>query len=468
MAILDDILAVLKGANPTADDADLQAQAAQLASHPDAPAVMSSFSPSSFDVSSSGGTVTQNGRPDSLPSQMPPPAPLNGKDALPPLPTPVSTPPPATPSAPPALPPKPAVSAPVEPPAKPEAPSGPVLPPPSDDNATRQAHLDAANKQAKMAVIPAAIAGIGGAIGNAASVYGAKVPEGAEEAILNRAQENLKTNKAGIETGISNDPNSEASRSAREVVLQIAPQMAKQPGFNMMSDAEIRNKLPLIDTMMKAKAAVDAKQVGLEQAKANRDLSLGLREDQQQDRLEQNAIQHIATMRGDQSLARAEEQRDAAIVAYNRLNEVKQAGKGLNPVDYADVLGQVYKARTGRAPGEQVLKDIHQATAEGKLGKAYTFATGNQAPATSTDIMNSLMDMAHSMGTQADQFHENYMKAHLIKPSHLEESRWKPISETGRGISFADATKTKNAASTTGGTSRTSAGGHRYTVSGGQ
>lgn len=443
MAILDDILAILKGANPSADDADLQAQAAQLASHPDAPSVMSSFSPSSFDVSTSAGTATQNGNPASLPSQMPPPAPHNGQDALPALPPSapaLAAPPPAAPTPPSAMPPKPAAAAPTPPPVAP-ASSAPMLPIASNDQATRQAQLDAANKQAKMAAIPAAIAGIGGAIGNAAQAFGVHPNEGAEENILNRAQQNLATNKAGIEAGISNDPNSEASKAARALVLQIAPQMANQPGFNTMTDQELRDKLPLVDTMMKAKASEDAKKVGLEQANANRQLSMGLREDQQQDKLEQNAKQMVSNLRGDKSLARAEEQRDAAIVAYNRINEIQKTGGSLNPVDYVDILGQVYKARTGAAPGEQVLKDIRQATAEGSLGKAYTFATGKQAPATSQEITNSLKNMASSMGTQADMFHDNYMKAHLIKPSSLQDSRWKPIADTGRGISFADATK---------------------------
>lgn len=451
MAILDDILAILKGANPSADDTTLQTQAAQLASHPDAPSVMASLSPSDFDVSTSAGTATQNGNPASLSANapaLPPPAPQGDQNVpagpLPPAPVtpPAPTPPPATPST--AAPTAPVMAA--KAPTPPPPPSGPVS---SSDEATRQAQLAAANHQSKMASIPAAIAGIGGAIGDAASVFGAKVPEGAEEDILNRAQQNLATNKTAIEQGISNDPNSEASKAARALVLQIAPQMANQPGFNTMTDQELRDKLPLVDTMMKAKASEDAKKVGLAQAQSNRELSMGLRQDQQQDKLEQNAKQMVSNLRGDKSLARTEEQRDAAIVAYNRLNEIQKSGKGVNPIDYTDILGQIYKARTGAAPGEQVLQNIRQATAQGQLDKAYTYITGNQAPATSNDIINSLKNMAQSMGQQADKFHDGYMKAHLIKPSGLDDERWKPIVDTGRGISFADATQSATPAAST-------------------
>jgi hypothetical protein len=171
-----------------------------------------------------------------------------------------------------------------------------------------------------------------------------------------------------------------------------------------------------------------------------RSLQVGLREDQQQDRLEQQARQSITSLRGDKSLSRAEEQRDAAIVAYNRLQEVEKSGKGLNPIDYTDILGQLYKARTGQAPGEQTLKEIRQATAKGKLGEAYTLVTGEQAPATTDSIAQSLKEMAASMGKQADDFHENYMKPHLIKPSGLSDDRWAPIAAAGRGKSFREAT----------------------------
>lgn len=441
MAILDDILAILKGANPSADDATLQSQAAQLASHPDAASVMSPF-----DVSTSDNTVTQNGAVPTSPADYP--AKLGMSDIPTPdsldlskLPAPPASVPTTPPAAPPVASPTPSAAPTLAPSAaqKPPVPSG--APVDSSDNDRRQALLDAANRKAKLASIPAAIAGIGGAVGDAAQAFGVHPEGGAEDRILNRAQQNLALNKTGIEDQISNDPNSEASKSARALVLQIAPDMANQPGFNTMSDKELRDKLPLVDTMMKARAAEDAKKLSLAQIKSNRDLSLGLREDQQQDKLEQNAKQMVSNLRGDKSLARAEEQRDAAIVAYNRINEIQKSGGSLNPVDYVDILGQVYKARTGAAPGEQVLKDIRQATAEGSLGKAYTFATGKQAPATSQEITNSLKNMASSMGSQADMFHDNYMKAHLIKPSSLEDSRWKPIADTGRGISFADATK---------------------------
>jgi hypothetical protein len=171
------------------------------------------------------------------------------------------------------------------------------------------------------------------------------------------------------------------------------------------------------------------------------ELAMSLKESQQQDRLENNAIQRLSSIRGDVSIARVENQRDAAITAYRRISELEAQGEqGLNPVDYTDILGQLYRARTGVAPTEQILKDIRQNTIPGKLGKAYTFVTGEQAPTSTKDITDSLKKMAESFGKQADKLHEGYMKTHLIKPKGLDDDRWQNIVQNQRGMSFDEAT----------------------------
>ncbi len=458
MSIIDSIYTILKGANPDAPDEDIHAQALQLSQHPDAASVMQSVSPStsapttpekdmtmdkspigmpsappmppsSFDVPVSDNTVTQNGSTPGMAA---------------PAPSPVLPPEPENPETPPASP----VAAPSPVAAKPSTPSEPVakpalpaLPTDSNDKAVRDAGMADALKGRKTANILGLGAGASDAINNGLHAFGMNAPTDQQAKLLDRAKANFEESKGLLEEKISNDPNSDASRTARDLVLQIAPQMAQDPNFAKMSDKMLRDKLPLVDTMMKAKAAEDNRKLGLEQVKGSKDLSLSLRQDQQQDKLEQNAKQMVSNLRGDKSLARAEEQRDGAIVAYNRLKEIKASGKEPNPVDYVDVLGQIYKARTGNAPGEQIMKDIRQSTAQGSFGKAFTYVTGQQAPATSRDIANSLMDMAKSMGNQADKFHDGYMKAHLIKPHGLDDERWQPILTTGRGTSFADATK---------------------------
>lgn len=158
-----------------------------------------------------------------------------------------------------------------------------------------------------------------------------------------------------------------------------------------------------------------------------------------QDRLEAAYRTAQTSVRGDASIARTEVQRDAAITAYNRIKEVKDSGETLNPIDYVDVLGQIYKARTGAAPTNEVLQTARQETAKGQTGKWYTYFTGKQAPATSADIQDSLMGMAASMGTQSDKIHSGYMKSRLKPPSGLDPDRIANV-DAGRGLSFQEAT----------------------------
>lgn len=465
MSVIDDALsAILKGANPDASDEDIQSQVAGLkqsggeavnqalsfipglngmkdaASNIPAMANATKDNPIVQDIAKGvtgepiSSSVPNPGNPVSGAVQ----GLITGAYADPKPSAPSATPMPSEPTAPA---PQPTIE-PTEAPAPKSSPKEPAkddtaaLLAPSNDNDARNKMLQEAEKRRKLAIIPEAIGGVADAIGTGARAFGVNAPVDAQDKLLAQAKENFEQSKTLFEDKTKNDPNSDISKSYRQMVLQIAPDLAKQPTFQNMSAQAIGDKLPLIDTMMKARAAEDSKKVGLAQAQANKDLNIGLREDQQQDRLEQQARQSVTNLRGDRSLARAEEQRDAAIVAYNRLSEIQKSGKGLNPVDYVDILGQIYKARTGNAPGEQVLKDIRQSTAQGQFDKAYTYVTGQQAPATSKDITHSLISMAKSMGEQADKFHEGYMNSHLIKPSSLKDERWKPILQTGRGVSL--------------------------------
>lgn len=160
----------------------------------------------------------------------------------------------------------------------------------------------------------------------------------------------------------------------------------------------------------------------------------------EQDRLEQQAIDRISKLRGDASLSRVETQRDAAIQAYNTIDRVQKEGRAPSKLEYYDLLGQMWKARTGAAPTDQALKDLDQKTLKGDLGNAFTYFAGKPAGATTQDVLNNIKSFAVDSGLQADKFHSSYMQSHRIKPSGLEDSRWQPILNTGRGLGFAEAT----------------------------
>lgn len=165
----------------------------------------------------------------------------------------------------------------------------------------------------------------------------------------------------------------------------------------------------------------------------------------EQDAYWRDAVRGLQSIRGDTQLRDIEAQRTAATTAYNRLRDIEYSGKAPNPIDYIDILGQVYKARTGTAPTREVLQEAKQSTSIGQLGKLWTYATGQQMPATSKDIAGSLKDMVAHMGLQADQLHDGYMQAHgheVFNPNMSEENVTK-LSKIARGKSFVDATGAK-------------------------
>lgn len=196
--------------------------------------------------------------------------------------------------------------------------------------------------------------------------------------------------------------------------------------------------VPKTHAQLLAQGSYDpTKEVAMEPAAPR--LDIGTKESQQQDKLEEQYRKSFQQIRGDPALKRTEEQRDAAAIVYNRIKEVKDHGQVLNPIDYVDALGQIYKARTGSAPTNEVLQQARQATAKGNFGKAFTFVTGEQAPATTQDIMNSLQDMALSMGNQADKFHDGYMRSRMKPPKGLAHDRVDNV-HAERGMSFSEAT----------------------------
>jgi hypothetical protein len=165
----------------------------------------------------------------------------------------------------------------------------------------------------------------------------------------------------------------------------------------------------------------------------------------EQDGYYRDAVRGLQSIRGDQQVKDIEGQRNAAISAFNRLKQIQLEGKAPNPVDYADIVGQVYKARTGQAPTDTILKKALQETAAGKWGEALTYLTGTQQPGTTKDIAASLMNMVAHMGLQADDLHQGVMQTHgsmIFNPNMSAESVAR-LTKVARGKTFAEATGVK-------------------------
>jgi hypothetical protein len=171
----------------------------------------------------------------------------------------------------------------------------------SSDVEARAAALADAEKKRKLSLIPEAVGGISDAMAMGASAYGVTAPTDTQEKIMARAKENFEKSKEIFESKLRNDPNSDVSKAYRQIVTTIAPELGQQGSFNNMSAQMIGDKLPLIDTMMKAKANETAKKLATEQMKSNREFNVGLKSDQQQAKLEQEHATRLSKVYSNRS-----------------------------------------------------------------------------------------------------------------------------------------------------------------------
>lgn len=166
----------------------------------------------------------------------------------------------------------------------------------------------------------------------------------------------------------------------------------------------------------------------------------GAKLDDEYDKLENQVITRIVGIRGDKSLARTEEQRDAAIQAYNTIATVRKEGRLPNQLEYYDIIGQMWKARTGQSPTDQAIRDLDAKTLKGDLGKAYQYFSGDAAPRTTEGIMDAIQSFADTSGKQADKLHSGYMQSHLVKPKNMSQKDFDSIVQAHRGLTFEEAT----------------------------
>lgn len=371
--------------------------------------------------------------------------------ATPPVAASAGTAPTPTPSTPVSAPPSPesddsddsgADSEPSAEPAKSPSDLASILSTPNNDNEARKSNDAALEKRKKWNILPEALANAADAVAGSASAFGANVSQG--HGAAQKATDDADIDQQGkdFEQGLSNDPNSDLSKQYQGLLARFLQKDPSDPMVTSRSAAQIAGQIPAIEKLASMQNQKDLKDIQLKGLQQQKQAADDMKKSNEQDRLGNQAIQRIATLRGDKSLQDSETKRDAAITVYNRIAELKSKGQNaLNPIDYAEALAQIYRAQAGTGATNEVMNAIRQDTLAGKGNQWYTKITGNQAPATTASITDSLQERAKSLGQQADKFHAGYMAPHLIKPTNLDQSTWDQIASTARGTSFADATK---------------------------
>jgi hypothetical protein len=217
---------------------------------------------------------------------------------------------------------------------------------------------------------------------------------------------------------------------------KMTPDMAEQtvPGSSkwVQQFQQQNNRLPTIDEAKDGLLSAAAK------LNAGDD-----KEQKRQDMLEKQFGDKLTTVRGDQSLQRVEKQRDAAGMAYDTIAKAQGENRPLSELEYADLVGQLWQARTGAAPTDKVMEELKQKTAKEGINRVITYVSGNPnlIGATTTDTMNNLKQFTQATGQKSDQQWNAYMAPRMNPPTGLDKDRVEHVSSQHRGLSFADQQK---------------------------
>lgn len=218
-----------------------------------------------------------------------------------------------------------------------------------------------------------------------------------------------------------------------DIAGKVTPDMAESliPGSSKwVQDFQTTNKrLPTVDE------AKDGMQAALLKLTAGDD-----KEQKRQDMLEKHFQDQQISVRGDQSLARTEKQRDAAGLAYDTIAKVKSEGRDMTELEQTDVLAQLYQARTGKTPTDQDMAAIKEKTAKAGFNHAVTYFTGNPTLVGSSTkaTMDNILQFVDATGTKADQQNEAYMSTRRSPPTGLAKERADHVLSVTRGLSYAD------------------------------
>lgn len=310
---------------------------------------------------------------------------------------------------------------------------------PNNDDAAIAA---AAKKKREMGILPVAAAGIGDAISSAASAFGAQGVTGNQDKVEAGINNSIDKDKALFEEKQRKDPTSDVSRHYQKVLSLMLGDHAKDMNVSSMSAENIASTLPEVEKYMQ-------KELGLKQIQATKELSMENQRNNERDRLWNQATQSLNSVRGDKSLVQAETMRDGAISALQAINHIQSEGRAPNKFEYVDLLGQLWKARTGASLTNEELKNMDAKTMQATLGPVATYFSGDPKAATSPQATNALKNFVIQSGKTADQLHDQYMQTRGINAagSRLKEEfpeDYDRLTKMSRGMSFADALNQSN------------------------
>lgn len=349
---------------------------------------------SNYDINSSDSTTTLNGNQPTMaaPATPPvtPPIELSKEMPLPPVES-------------------PAPVAPMAPAKQPVAPKAPVsdiaqaleTPNLSSDNARREAMLAENEKAKKRNILPLALAGAGDAISNASASFGGHPGESALNKVVDMQSKQEEERKKGFEDQLKNDPQSDISKAYRQMVLKIAPDLAGNTNFENMSAMAIGDKLPLIDTMMKASAAKDTREMSLAALKESRaanqqqkDVALSEKEDQFNQRRWERFGAAVNPMN-------AGSRKALGVAAINNMRADRllttASNKELTSQDYAAMIADLQGIYKGGVPDQEMMRHGDYTSIQRSAGQLLGKITSSPQAINTPEVRDHLVRLTREL-----------------------------------------------------------------------
>lgn len=378
-----------------------------------------------YDVNVSANTVTQNGRIEG--SDVPSPIPV--EDLQLPEPVPVE----ATP-----------IVAPTKSATK-LAAIAPKEEPSVDLSAITKGIPDETPVRGKRNPLPILAGGIGDAISASASAFGGNAPGGSAQRIAESQDKDLDRQKAEADMKIQNDPNSAVSKNYRQMVLQIVPDLAKSPDFGNMSAKMIGDKLPMIDTMMKAQAQKDTKEMGMKQLAVYKDAANIAHNDQVQGKYEKEGRDVILKQLSNRSggLGLQDSKVNQAIDLRQMINQnynPKTDTYNIPPALHSElVLGLARLISPNGQIGIQMEQELKTKTAKEGLAKMYTYFTGVPVSGAPQDVIKMFIHSIDRQGDTAEALRDKYNEQmRNLMPTQLNDEVKQKLISQEMGSKFTD------------------------------
>lgn len=326
-----------------------------------------------------------------------------------------------------------------------------------DTTAITAANPDPIPVRGKRNPLPILAAGAGDAISAAASAFGGNAPGGSMQREADRQDKDLDRMKTEQEEAIKSDPNSSISKNYRQMVLQMVPDLAKSGDFANMSAKMIGDKLPMIDTMMKAQSQKDIKEIGLKQIQAQKEIANQNHNDQVQGKYEKEGRDVIMKQLSNRSggLGLQDSKVNQAIDLRQMINQnydQKTDTYNIPPALHSElVLGLARLISPNGQIGIQMEQELKTKTAKEGLAKAFTYLTGVPMSGAPQDVIKMFVHSIDRQGETAEALRDKYnQQLRQLMPTQLHDDVKNKLMQQEMGSKFTDYKNPKKAASKPG------------------